>query len=149
MPFRASDFESLASTIPPDGHAAGLIAEASAREKWLTGVPVAFKEAGSRDTAASRLFGCSSAVEQSAVNRSVVGSNPTARASLFNGLHGILTPMGTRVLPGATSGATCDMVGMCQFHGIGAACGLPWLVATPLFAALNALWWVFVGGFHL
>src|SRR5689334_16023232 len=32
------------------------------------------------------MFGRSSAVEQSAVNRLVVGSNPTARAILFNGL---------------------------------------------------------------
>ena len=58
---------------------------------WLTGVPVAFKEAGSRDTAASRLFGCSSAVEQSAVNRSVVGSNPTARA-IYSSATGTLGP---------------------------------------------------------
>ena len=50
------------------------------QDKLLTTAPATSKEPASRDTTASRLFGCSSAVEQSAVNRSVVGSNPTTRA---------------------------------------------------------------------
>jgi hypothetical protein len=59
-------------------------ADRSCYDRRLTTASPASKETASRDTTASRLFGCSSAVEQSAVNRSVVGSNPTARAIVFS-----------------------------------------------------------------
>jgi hypothetical protein len=49
----------------------------------LTGPPWATRQ---RPRLSRALFGRSSAVEQSAVNRLVVGSNPTARASFFRGL---------------------------------------------------------------
>jgi hypothetical protein len=49
----------------------------------LTGPPWATRQ---RPRISRALFGRSSAVEQSAVNRLVVGSNPTARASFFWGL---------------------------------------------------------------